>query len=135
MPRLSWKPRISNKARLQVTSYARPGKLFTASGDFVERAVGVLQPESVREVIAGVVAILRGSETTEWAGRVVFPGRVVRDSYTAEASREALVRRFSQPGLGTLVQNYKPAKWKCWSGLRTTNVSTRATNGHGRSRL
>jgi len=47
---------------LQVTSYARPGKLFTASGDLVESVVGVLQPESVREVIAAVVTILRRSE-------------------------------------------------------------------------
>ena len=49
------------RGSLQVTSYARPGKLFTASGDLVERVAGVLQPESVREVIAAVVTILRGS--------------------------------------------------------------------------
>jgi mRNA interferase MazF len=50
---------------LQVTSYALPGKLFTASGNLVERVVGVLQPEAVREVIAGVITILRGSALPE----------------------------------------------------------------------
>ncbi len=50
------------RGSLQVTSYARPGKLFTASGDLVESVVGSLQPESVRKVIAAVVTILRGSE-------------------------------------------------------------------------
>jgi mRNA interferase MazF len=49
------------RGSLQVTSYARPGKLFTASGDLVESVVGVLQPESIRNVIAAVVTILRGS--------------------------------------------------------------------------
>jgi mRNA interferase MazF len=49
------------RGSLQVTSYARPGKLFTASGDLVESVVGVLQPESVRKVIAAVVTILGGS--------------------------------------------------------------------------
>ena len=48
------------RGSLQVTSYARPGKLFTASVDLVESVVGVLQPESVREVIAAVVKILNG---------------------------------------------------------------------------
>jgi mRNA interferase MazF len=46
---------------LQVTSYARPGKLFTASGDLVESVAGVLRPECVREVIAAVVTLLRRS--------------------------------------------------------------------------
>lgn len=49
------------RGSLQVTSYARPGKLFTASGDLVKGVVGVLQPESVRKVIAAVVTILGGS--------------------------------------------------------------------------
>jgi mRNA interferase MazF len=49
------------RGSLQVTSYARPGKLFTASGDLVASVVGALQPESVREVIAAVVMILGGS--------------------------------------------------------------------------
>ncbi len=48
------------RGSLRVTSYARPGKLFTANVDLVEGVVGVLQPESVREVIAAVVMILSG---------------------------------------------------------------------------
>lgn len=48
---------------LQVMSYARPGKLFTASSDLVERVIGVLQPECVSEVIAAVINILRHSAT------------------------------------------------------------------------
>ena len=50
------------RGSLQVTSYARPGKLFTASGNLVERIVGVLQPAAAREVIDAVVRILRGSK-------------------------------------------------------------------------
>ena len=50
------------RGSLKVTSYARPGKLFTASGALVESVAGILQPESVREVIAAVVTILRDSE-------------------------------------------------------------------------
>ena len=49
------------RGSLRVTSYARPGKLFTASGDLVVNVVGLLRPESAREVIAAVVTILRGS--------------------------------------------------------------------------
>jgi mRNA interferase MazF len=51
------------RGSLQVTSYARPGKLFTASGDLVESVVGVLRPEAVSEVIAAVVTILRARGT------------------------------------------------------------------------
>lgn len=45
---------------LQVTSYARPGKLFTASGDLVEGIAGILQAASLRKVITAVVTILGG---------------------------------------------------------------------------
>jgi len=50
------------RGTLQVTSYARPGKLFTASADLVESVAGALQPGSLRAVIAAVVAILRGTD-------------------------------------------------------------------------
>jgi starvation-inducible outer membrane lipoprotein len=50
------------RGSLPVANYARPGKLFTASGDLVESVVGALQPESLREVIAAVVTILGGSD-------------------------------------------------------------------------
>jgi mRNA interferase MazF len=49
------------RGSLQVTSYARPGKLFTASGDLIERVAGVLQAQSLRKVITAVVTILGGS--------------------------------------------------------------------------
>ena len=49
------------RGSLQVTSYARPGKLFTASDDLVESVAGVLQPDSLRKVITAVVTILGGS--------------------------------------------------------------------------
>jgi mRNA interferase MazF len=54
--------RSFQRGSLKVTSYARPGKLFTANAALVENVTGILQPESVREVIAAVVTILRGSE-------------------------------------------------------------------------
>lgn len=50
------------RGSLTVTSYARPGKLFTASGDLVENVAGALKPGSLRAVIAAVVTILRGSD-------------------------------------------------------------------------
>lgn len=50
-----------DRGSLHVTSYARPGKLFTASGDLVQSVVGVLQPESFRKVIAAVVTLLGGT--------------------------------------------------------------------------
>lgn len=49
------------RGSLLLTSYARPGKLFTASGGLVERVAGVLQPESLRKVITAVVKILGDS--------------------------------------------------------------------------
>jgi mRNA interferase MazF len=50
------------RSSLQVTSYARPGKLFTASGGLVESVAGALKPESLRGVIAAVVTTLGGSD-------------------------------------------------------------------------
>ena len=47
------------RGSLHVTGYARPGKLFTASGDLVDGVAGALKPESLRKVIAAVVTILR----------------------------------------------------------------------------
>lgn len=45
---------------LQRTSYARPGKLFTASGGLVVREVGTLRPESLNRTTERVIEILRG---------------------------------------------------------------------------
>lgn len=46
---------------LRVTSYARPGKLFTASDDLVTGQPAVLNPEVFRHVVDAVVDLLRAS--------------------------------------------------------------------------
>lgn len=46
---------------LRVTSYARPGKLFTASHDLMTAQVGRLQDGSPGEIIEAVIDILRAS--------------------------------------------------------------------------
>jgi mRNA interferase MazF len=43
---------------LKLTSYARPGKLFTASESLMTSQVGELKPDSLRKVIDAVVALL-----------------------------------------------------------------------------
>ena len=48
------------RGSLQVTSYARPGKLFTASGDLIQGTAGLLHAASLRKVITAVVTILGG---------------------------------------------------------------------------
>jgi mRNA interferase MazF len=53
------------RGSLQVKSYARPGKLFTASGDLVESVAGTLRPRSLSGVVAAVVAILVGPGYSE----------------------------------------------------------------------
>ncbi len=45
---------------LRVTSYARPGKLFTASSDLVTELVGVLTDEARGRIVDAVVAVIRG---------------------------------------------------------------------------
>jgi mRNA interferase MazF len=44
---------------LRATSYARPGKLFTASQDLMMAQVGNLKPEPFRGIIHSVVTLLR----------------------------------------------------------------------------
>ena len=44
---------------LRATSYARPGKLFTASHDLMMAQAGNLKPEPFRRIIDSVVALLR----------------------------------------------------------------------------
>ena len=44
---------------LRVTSYARPGKLFTANRSLVVETVGVLKKAKVRKLIDSVVETLR----------------------------------------------------------------------------
>lgn len=44
---------------LSVTSYARPGKLFTASSDLVTSVAGILRDDALERLIDAVVQILR----------------------------------------------------------------------------
>ena len=44
---------------LQVVSYARPGKLFTASQTLMVRRVGALKADALRQIVDAVVALLR----------------------------------------------------------------------------
>ena len=46
---------------LRVTSFVRPGKLFTASGDLISETVGVLTPEALMGVVDAVINVLRGN--------------------------------------------------------------------------
>lgn len=45
---------------LNRTSYARPGKLFTAHAALIVREVGSLTPEALDELLEAVIALLRG---------------------------------------------------------------------------
>lgn len=44
---------------LRVTSYVRPGKLFTANRHLMVAQVGVLEADSLSEIVESIVAILR----------------------------------------------------------------------------
>ena len=49
---------------LRVTSYARPGKLFTASSDLITDKVGLLTDEARTRIVDAVVALIRrGSQS------------------------------------------------------------------------
>jgi len=52
------------RGSLRVTSYARPGKLFTASDDLVVGEVGALTPEALTRIVDGVISLLRAGRTT-----------------------------------------------------------------------
>jgi len=47
------------KGSLRVTSYARPGKLFTANRDLIASEMAVLKPESLQRLVDAVVDLLR----------------------------------------------------------------------------
>ena len=47
------------KGSLRVTSYARPGKLFTANRDLIASEIAVLKPESLKRLVDAVVDLLR----------------------------------------------------------------------------
>ena len=46
---------------LRVKSYARPGKLFTASENLMDSLVGRLKPASLSRVVEAVIALLRSA--------------------------------------------------------------------------
>lgn len=48
------------RGSLHRTSFARPGKLFTANDSLIVREVGVLKPAMQNRVVEAVVQILRG---------------------------------------------------------------------------
>ncbi len=45
---------------LDRTSYARPGKLFTANDSLIAKEVGALAPTAIRVLVAAVVSLLEG---------------------------------------------------------------------------
>jgi len=49
---------------LRLTSYARPGKLFTASRDLITAEVAVLEPAMLKRIVDAVVDLLRGAGST-----------------------------------------------------------------------
>ena len=48
---------------LRSDSYARPGKLFTASQELMVAQIATLNPEALEQLIEAVVRILRGADT------------------------------------------------------------------------
>jgi mRNA interferase MazF len=49
---------------LRTTSYARPGKLFTANRDLMTTQAGVLKADAFRQVVEAIITILRTSMAT-----------------------------------------------------------------------
>ena len=47
---------------IQLTSYARPAKLFTASELLIHRQVGMLTPAALKRVVEVTVGVLRGQK-------------------------------------------------------------------------
>ena len=46
---------------LRITSYARPGKLFTANDTLIVEQVGILKVDPIKQIIEKVVSLLRRS--------------------------------------------------------------------------
>ena len=47
---------------LRVTSYARPGKLFTANESLIANTIGVLKNKTANDLIEAVIKMLRESK-------------------------------------------------------------------------
>ena len=52
------------RGSLQVRSYARPGKLFTASADLIVSEVGTLTPDALARIVDAIVPPLRAGRPT-----------------------------------------------------------------------
>ena len=48
---------------LHRTSYVRPSKLFTANHNLMQKEIGSLTEDAFRQVVEGVIKILRSSTT------------------------------------------------------------------------
>ena len=48
------------KGSLRITSFAHPGKLFTASRDLITAEVATLNPRTLKQVVEAVTDLLRG---------------------------------------------------------------------------
>ena len=46
---------------LRLTSYARPGKIFTANQSLIHTQVGILKADSFRKVMAAVIQLLQSN--------------------------------------------------------------------------
>ena len=46
---------------LKVTSYARPGKLFTANESLIAKTVGILRNQTKNELVGAVIALFEAS--------------------------------------------------------------------------
>jgi hypothetical protein len=46
---------------LRITSYTRPGKLFTANENFIAERVGVLKNKAMNELIGAVITLFKES--------------------------------------------------------------------------
>jgi mRNA interferase MazF len=57
---------------LRVTSYARPGKLFTASDSLIVGQVGNLKAEALKRIIEAVIDILQSNLSTLETKFLVF---------------------------------------------------------------
>ena len=54
-------PSSFGSGSLRADSYARPGKLFTASADLMVAQVAALTPEALQQLIEAVISIVRGA--------------------------------------------------------------------------
>lgn len=57
--------RSFNSGSLQLVSYARPGKLFTANEELFEGIIGELKEEVRDEIVEQVVVLLRAGQSRE----------------------------------------------------------------------